>query len=183
MKLSPSRGVGASSAAVRATPGHPPRRTAHLIDWLHRLVALGSLACALSLLSCTPSEGDGFQCGTPLPGDENTIRQCDAPHQACICATNSCAKSVASKECETGFRYVDSPFANSKLRGKCVDTPPGDWLVKAGEGNVACRNEADGGTDGGAGGASSSTSSASASSASSSSGAGTSSGSGGGMSQ
>ncbi len=178
MKLTPLRGVRASATAAHATSGYPPRRATRLLDRLPRLVASGAAACALALLSCTASEGDGFQCGTPLPGEENTIRQCDVVHQACICATNSCAETVAATECDTGFRYVDGPFARSDVRGKCVTAPPGDWLVKAGAGNVACRNEA----DGGGGGASSTSSSTSSASSSSSSGTGTSSSSGGGTS-
>jgi hypothetical protein len=100
----------------------------------------------VSVQGCEQEEG--FECGRQVPGT-NTIRRCDGANEVCVCATNSCAVRVGILptsrngdgggppisvegggagdnwgEClgpgETGYRYVDAPFARDDLKNNCV---------------------------------------------------------------
>jgi hypothetical protein len=78
-----------------------------------RWIAIG-LAGILAVFVSASSVGGcetprGFECGNALDSDPDAIRRCGAGHQACICATNSCAREDSS--CASGLRYVDAPFA------------------------------------------------------------------------
>jgi hypothetical protein len=99
-------------------------------------------ACALLLapvLSMPGCQGEGFECGRPVDGTSD-VRRCDRSLEICVCATNSCARRVGpaadeanagagtdgspdpAVECESGFRYVEAPFARRAIAGQCV--PP-----------------------------------------------------------
>ncbi|HVY26197.1 MAG TPA: hypothetical protein VHB79_06575 [Polyangiaceae bacterium] len=111
-----------------------------------RLALLLAGPALISVQGCEQEEG--FQCGRQVPGT-NTIRRCDGANEVCVCATNSCAVRVGILptsrdgdaggppisveggggfdnwgEClgpgETGYRYVDAPFARDGLAGNCV---------------------------------------------------------------
>lgn len=93
------------------------------------------------LLSMPGCQGEGFECGRPVDGTSD-VRRCDRSLEICVCATNSCARRVGpaasddgdagadadssqadAVECESGFRYVEAPFARRAIAGQCV--PPG----------------------------------------------------------
>ncbi len=92
---------------------------------------------ALAVMGVDGCQGDGFDCGRPV-GDSDVVRRCDRSLEICVCATNSCAKRVStppesdggvdagtgSGGCESGYAYVETPFAKREIAGKCV--PPSD---------------------------------------------------------
>lgn len=140
---------------------------------LAALVASTALAAMIHAAGCEPT-GDSFRCGTPLPNDTDAIRQCDTDHQICVCQKHSCARPWeyppdgappdAGRECDSGFKYVDSVFAAAEVRGRCVSADDITWVLQPGTGNVACSNMRDGSTPttttsgaGGHGGASTTT--------------------------
>jgi hypothetical protein len=98
----------------------------------------------LVVVSFGGCQDEGFECGRVIDGT-STVRRCDRALEICVCSTGSCAKKVgpAAKEvreadggsggapdanasaeptegCETGYRYVDAPFARAHLAGECV---------------------------------------------------------------
>ena len=73
----------------------------------------------LSLLFAACSPGN-YECGTPVEGSTE-IHECTRTGEVCICATHSCAKVADTKQCASGYEYVDSPFVqDEKIEGKCV---------------------------------------------------------------
>jgi len=122
----------------------------------------------LFLLTHAPAcdYGDGFRCGEPVPGTDNTFRQCDGTEQVCVCATNSCAERVETTKCASGLRYLEPPFARENIGVSapgagllaphdCVSTLHTKWILAEGAGNVACGPSPDAGayaSDGGGGG-------------------------------
>lgn len=97
-------------------------------------------AFGIAVIAATTVVGckqDSFECGTPSSSDPDEITRCDRALEICVCATRSCAKKEApgpdpepdagkldggSGECDSGFRYVDEPFANETWAGECVPT-------------------------------------------------------------
>jgi hypothetical protein len=98
----------------------------------------------LGFASCAP--GEGFECGVPQRHNPEVIQRCARNLEVCVCATASCAVrdvgqfadpsasldepggmggnagSQPSPEgaCASGYRYVDTPFANPRWAGECV---------------------------------------------------------------
>ncbi len=144
----------------------------HVLRRAWPVLAIGFIATVP--LAC--EQGDGFQCGTLLPGSKDSYRQCDGPHEVCVCATNSCARRDASCE-DTGLRYLDNVFAHKALRDVCVDASDGDKakgavILAEGAGNVSCVNPDAGPQDSGGGGGGGSQSSSNSSNSSSGGGQG-----------
>lgn len=84
--------------------------------------SLWGLITVCALLGC---EQRGFECGTPLPTDPDVIRRCDRPNEICVCATRSCAvqevpRDEAEMDCSSGYRYVETPFADPDRAKQCV---------------------------------------------------------------
>jgi hypothetical protein len=113
---------------------------------LLRLAFLAAGPAFVSLQGC--GQEGGFDCGREVPGT-STVRRCDGADEVCVCATNSCARRVGILPTardgdgggaplsvdgggagdnwggcldpgETGYRYVDAPFARDGLAGNCV---------------------------------------------------------------
>ncbi|HET9934204.1 MAG TPA: hypothetical protein VFQ35_26060, partial [Polyangiaceae bacterium] len=95
-----------------------------------RVAPCVTLAFTALLTHC---ESDtGFACGTQLRKDSTIIQTCTRNLEICVCATTSCAKpdlgleddsagaAHASSKCESGYRYVEAPFADPGWAGRCV---------------------------------------------------------------
>ena len=110
-----------------------------------------ALAAASLSLSCR--QEDGFFCGVGLEEAPESFRQCDRPHEVCVCATNSCAKRVATSDCESGLRYVEAPYARNALAEHCVEPADQGWFVEEDATVFQCsaKRPADAGVSDGAG--------------------------------
>lgn len=95
-----------------------------------RRILLLMVALAAAALSLNCRQEDGFFCGVGLEEAPESIRQCDRPHEVCVCASNSCAQRVATSDCESGLRYVESPYVREGLAHQCVDPAEREWLVE-----------------------------------------------------
>lgn len=61
--------------------------------------------------SCSEYKIKAFKCGVALASDKDVAQSCTEPRQFCICETNDCAETVDETVCESGLRYVKSPYA------------------------------------------------------------------------
>ena len=122
-----------------ATVAHGRRM--HTVSWL-----LAATVIALELGACV--QRDDFLCGTRSLTDDNKVRVCDRAGEICVCTTSSCAHVNAS--CESGYAYVDEPFALHAYADKCVDSQALATAQRAGTAN-ACEpsSGADAGIDAG----------------------------------
>jgi hypothetical protein len=119
------------------------------------------LSLCITVIAATTAVGckqDSFECGTPSSSDPDVITRCDRALEICVCATRSCAKKeplppdsepdagdmdggAGPSPCDSGFRYVDVPFANGTWAGECVPSShvrtDNDFL-ESGERGQAC---------------------------------------------
>jgi hypothetical protein len=71
------------------------------------------------VIGCETSPGR-FACGTKLE-DLAEVAVCDRDKEVCICASNSCARRLdVDISCDSGYRYVEAPFARRDLADTCV---------------------------------------------------------------
>ncbi len=103
----------------------------------HRnVVARLAVVVAVALLASCATEG--FNCGETQPQNSNVVYMCDAPHQVCVCSTNSCAATAATADCPSGYRYVDTPFAHEDVANECVPQEATNWVINQAEGSRTC---------------------------------------------
>lgn len=82
--------------------------------WLMGSIVAGVLLIAFVGLqaSCSDYEIKPWRCGVGLRSDENVPQSCTEPGQVCVCETNDCAETTSKSVCESGYRYVEPPYAD-----------------------------------------------------------------------
>lgn len=104
-------------------------------------VSLAVLTIAIAMGGGACSSKGGYACGEGTPNNGNEVRRCDGTDEACICATQSCARKTYAMEkvgnatgggcpdgrepndgkvCDSGYRYLNAPFADETWAGCCV---------------------------------------------------------------
>lgn len=107
-----------------------------------------ALGAVLGGVSCARQ---GYACGEVTLLNSSDVRRCDGTNEVCVCATQSCARRTYDLEkasgeksgscpdgrepndgraCDSGYRYLNMPFAAENWAGCCVDTRHSEVLVE-----------------------------------------------------